>query len=578
MAAYKVINLDSPIESDYWVDIPVRDPATNKDAVDEKGRILVERHVTRSVKNEEMSTINTAVETVNTLKEDYSAFKEEVSTKVNRHDSNILTNTNNITTLTDSVNNHDLQINALYTKINAIQGIDIDDFKYVTETDIKNIKKNYLPLAGGTVTGNVVFAGSVSSNSPIKANLQGTANRAIGDINGKVLTSYIANLKVSGASLTVTNGAGNTSNYTVNNVNHATNATHATSADSATKATNATNANHANSANVATSSEIATKLKGYDNHNSIYLGWDGNNLTMNVDNVNSTKGVIITHKNISSQSVKHATNADNAINANHAKSADSATKATNDSSNRNIVNTYALKSNYPDRIKFAWDTTFKGYVNITVDRTTWGLITSQNISNQSVKHAKSADSATNANNLGGYLASKYVRSVIGVGPDSSGNVQLGNVVAITGEIRWFAFNKAPNGYLVCNGANVSRKTYTNLFKAIGTTFGRGDGSTTFALPNLIDKFAQGSTTVGTVKNAGLPNITGQVSGSDGRTYVANGAFTKAAGMATSKTQFAEYNESCAHIFSFSASNSNKTYGNSTTVQPPALTLLPCIKY
>ena len=59
MAVYKVINLDSPIESDYWVDIPVRDPATNKDAVDEEGRILVERHVTRSIKNEELSTINT---------------------------------------------------------------------------------------------------------------------------------------------------------------------------------------------------------------------------------------------------------------------------------------------------------------------------------------------------------------------------------------------------------------------------------------------------------------------------------------------------------------------------------------
>ena len=63
MAAYKVINLDSPIEADYWVDIPVRDPATNKDAVDEKGRILVQRHVTRSIKNEELSTFNTAVET-----------------------------------------------------------------------------------------------------------------------------------------------------------------------------------------------------------------------------------------------------------------------------------------------------------------------------------------------------------------------------------------------------------------------------------------------------------------------------------------------------------------------------------
>lgn len=312
MAVYKVINLDSPIESDYWVDIPVRDPATNKDAVDEEGRILVERHVTRSVKNEEMSTINAAVETVNTLKEDYSTFKEEVSTKVNNHDSSILTNTNSITTLTDSVTNHDLQINALYTKINAIQGIDIDDFKYVTETDIKNIKENYLPLAGGTITGDLVLRGKVSSNSPIKANLQGTADRAIGDINGKALTSYIANLKVSGASVTITNGAGEASNYIVDNINHAT---------------------HANSA----------------------------------------------------------------TNATHATSADSATKATNDSSNRNIVNTYALKGNYPDRIKFAWDTTFKGYVNVTVDKTTWGLITSQNISSQSVKHATTADSATNAN-------------------------------------------------------------------------------------------------------------------------------------------------------------------------------------
>jgi len=230
MAVYKVINLDSPIESDYWVDIPVRDPATNKDAVDEEGRILVERHVTRSVKNEELSNINSAVETVNTLKEDYSTFKEEVSTKVNNHDSSILTNTNHITTLTDSVTNHDLQINALYTKINAIQGIDIDDFKYVTETDIKNIKENYLPLAGGTVTGDVVFTSSVGSNSPIKADLQGTADRAIGDINDKALTSYIANLEVSGASLTVTNGAGETSNYTVDNINHATHADSATSA------------------------------------------------------------------------------------------------------------------------------------------------------------------------------------------------------------------------------------------------------------------------------------------------------------------------------------------------------------
>lgn len=230
MAVYKVINLDSPIESDYWVDIPVRDPTTNKDAVDEEGRILVQRHVTRSIKNEELSSFTNAVETVNTLKEDYTSFKEDVSTKIDNYDSSILTNTNSITTLTDSVNNHDLQINALYTKINAIQGIDIDDFKYVTETDIKNIKENYLPLTGGTITGDLVLSGKVSSNSPIKADLQGTADQAIGDINGKALTSYIANLEVSGASVTVTNGAGDLSNYTVDNINHANHANHADSA------------------------------------------------------------------------------------------------------------------------------------------------------------------------------------------------------------------------------------------------------------------------------------------------------------------------------------------------------------
>ena len=95
-------------------------------------------------------------------------------------------------------------------------------------------KAKYLPLTGGTVTGDVVFTGSVGSNSPIKANLQGTADRAIGDINGKALTSYIANLMVSGASVTVTNGAGEAANFTVDNVNHATQATHADSATSAT--------------------------------------------------------------------------------------------------------------------------------------------------------------------------------------------------------------------------------------------------------------------------------------------------------------------------------------------------------
>ena len=459
MAAYKVINLDSPIESDYWVDIPVRDPATNKDAVDEKGRILVQRHVTRSIKNEELSTFNTAVETLNTLKVDYSTFKEEVSTKVNRHDSNILTNTNNITTLTDSVNNHDLQINALYTKINAIQGIDIDDFKYVTETDIKNIKKNYLPLAGGTVTGNVVFAGSVSSNSPIKANLQGTADRAIGDINGKALTSYFANLKVSGASLTVTNGAGKASNYIIDNVNHAT---HAISADSATNATNCTSKVNSslatytylngNQGNVLVNSNASageytmlTKLNSTNGkftqgcYRNDYLLQYTTNATVNAGTNSVTKSVTLLNENGDSTfcGVVTAPTFKGALSGN----ATNATKASQNASGYALANTIVKSIAISGRTITVTKIDGTSYTLTTQDTNTTytklsqfandvGFITSAG----SCAHATTADSATrassatNANNLGGYPASNYVRRVNGNTPDKQGNVQLDGLV------------------------------------------------------------------------------------------------------------------------------------------------------
>jgi len=47
----------------------------------------------------------------------------------------------------------------------------------------------------------------------------------------------------------------------------------------------------------------------------------------------------------------------------------------------------------------------------------------------------------------------------------------------------YAGSAAPTGWLICNGANVSRTTYAALFAVIGTTYGSGDGSTTFNLPN-----------------------------------------------------------------------------------------------
>lgn len=152
------------------------------------------------------------------------------------------------------------------------------------------------------------------------------------------------------------------------------------------------------------------------------------------------------------------------------------------------------------------------------------------------------------------------------------NLPIGTVLPFSG-------NSIPSGYLVCNGSAISRTTYADLFAVIGTTYGAGDGSTTFNLPNLTDKFIQGSNTAGTVKSAGLPNITGTFYANQNQYYTTDkgsGAFSRSKfsddpkGNSGHNMQVGKYD--------FNASNSNSIYGNSTTVQPPALTMRYIIKY
>lgn len=57
-----------------------------------------------------------------------------------------------------------------------------------------------------------------------------------------------------------------------------------------------------------------------------------------------------------------------------------------------------------------------------------------------------------------------------------------------GTVAHFAASTAPAGWLKCNGAQVSRAAYAALFAAIGTTYGVGDGATTFNLPELRGEF------------------------------------------------------------------------------------------
>lgn len=79
--------------------------------------------------------------------------------------------------------------------------------------------------------------------------------------------------------------------------------------------------------------------------------------------------------------------------------------------------------------------------------------------------------------------------------DGSGNLSWASVSTPagvpTGSVFTMATTTVPSGYLECNGAAVSRSTYSDLFAAIGTTWGNGNGSTTFNVPDLRGEFVRG---------------------------------------------------------------------------------------
>jgi microcystin-dependent protein len=89
----------------------------------------------------------------------------------------------------------------------------------------------------------------------------------------------------------------------------------------------------------------------------------------------------------------------------------------------------------------------------------------------------------------------------------------------TGVVVPFAGATAPDGYLLCYGQAVSRSTYSDLFAATGTTYGAGDGSTTFNVPDLRGRVPAGKDDMG---GPAANRITNGGSGITGTTLGANG--------------------------------------------------------
>jgi len=97
-----------------------------------------------------------------------------------------------------------------------------------------------------------------------------------------------------------------------------------------------------------------------------------------------------------------------------------------------------------------------------------------------------------------YDAIESVRKIIAAFDDAANQGVCDVVAFIVGELRSFAFSSLPDGWLACDGAAVSRTTYADLFTAIGTTFGVGNGTTTFNVPDL-----RGRSQIGTGQGSGL---------------------------------------------------------------------------
>nr|DAT24627.1 MAG TPA: tail fiber protein [Caudoviricetes sp.] len=167
---------------------------------------------------------------------------------------------------------------------------------------------------------------------------------------------------------------------------------------------------------------------------------------------------------------------------------------------------------------------------------------------------------------------------------------INNIAIPVGTVLWSAKPAVPSGYLPCNGAAVAKSDYPALFAAIGNTFlpkGVPASPTTFMLPNLMGKVPWGSSSqVGTEMKAGLPNIKGgaAVPNSNGinqwNTIGSRwGAIdTELRDVSVYFTTIGGNNQHTVAGFNLDASRSSSIYGQSSTVQPPALCLLPCIRY
>lgn len=139
-----------------------------------------------------------------------------------------------------------------------------------------------------------------------------------------------------------------------------------------------------------------------------------------------------------------------------------------------------------------------------------------------------------------------------------------------GTTAFFAMSSAPAGWVKANGAAVSRTAYADLFAAIGTVFGSGDGSTTFNLPDLRGEFPRGlDDGRGVDSGRSLGTAQGDSFKSHGHTvmfYPAGGAYVS------------YYPGLPGHSGGPDTGANNTTNTGGSETRPRNIALLACVKY
>jgi microcystin-dependent protein len=142
-----------------------------------------------------------------------------------------------------------------------------------------------------------------------------------------------------------------------------------------------------------------------------------------------------------------------------------------------------------------------------------------------------------------------------------------NMLIPAGAIMPFAMNGAPTGWLAADGTAVSRSTYATLFAAIATTYGVGDGATTFNVPDLRGYFVRGTGTNsdGTVSGTFAVKQADELKSHTHNLFLHNGT---ASGANTGAARFGDF-------FGLGASPTQSTGGTET--RPRNIAMFYCIK-